>query len=106
MDALELARARSLAYHREIARRLREDPGLLDEARARAERWAASAGRSAHLAARWRQLLDRGIASVLEVLEDPGEEAEELRHASPFAGMIDPRARWRIWREVRDGAPP
>jgi hypothetical protein len=33
---------------------------------------------------------------------DPAEGARALRQCSPFAGVIDPRTRWRIWREVRE----
>jgi hypothetical protein len=25
-----------------------------------------------------------------------------MRQSTPFAGVIDPRQRWRIWREVRE----
>jgi hypothetical protein len=32
---------------------------------------------------------------------DESEEARALRQVTPFAGAIDPRTRWRIWREVR-----
>jgi hypothetical protein len=24
-----------------------------------------------------------------------------LRQCTPFAGVVDPRTRWRIWRETR-----
>ena len=35
-------------------------------------------------------------------LVDEGEHARELRQSTPFAGLIDPRARWRLWAEVRE----
>jgi len=33
---------------------------------------------------------------------DPGEHARELRQSTPFAGIIPPRQRWRIWRETSE----
>ena len=46
---------------------------------------------------------DRGLAlgRRYAVDVDLSELAEELRRSSPFAGVLDPRERWRIWRETR-----
>jgi hypothetical protein len=35
-------------------------------------------------------------------LVDPGESARALRQCSPFAGVVDSRTRWSIWRAVRE----
>ena len=102
MDSERLSKQRSLAFHRAIAARLRADPRLLEEARVRLERWGKRGSRSTHLIDRWGEILSGDLHDLLDLLEDPGDEATELRHASPFAGMLDPRERWRIWREVRD----
>jgi hypothetical protein len=34
-------------------------------------------------------------------LVERSEAADALRQVTPFAGVIDPRARWQIWRDVR-----
>ncbi|MBI4864694.1 MAG: hypothetical protein HY815_31230 [Candidatus Riflebacteria bacterium] len=96
-----LAEERSLAYHRAVVLRLPADPGLLARARSRVEQWLKLGGRSAEYARRWREILDRPLADILAVLTDEGEEAKALRQATPFAGAIDPRERWRLWREVK-----
>jgi hypothetical protein len=96
----ELAEARSLAIHRLVAERLREDPGLVEPARVRVAAWLADGSVHRAYAEAWRGLLSGPLARLLEVLVDPGEGARALRQCSPFAGVIDPRTRWRIWREV------
>ena len=102
MDSERLSKQRSLAFHKAIAARLRADPSLLEEARVRLDRWAKRGSRSTHLIDRWGEILSHDLGDLLDLLEDPGDEATGLRHASPFAGMLDPKERWRIWREVRD----
>ena len=101
MNLHELAEERSLAYHRAVADRLREAPELVDRARSRVDAWIAEGGRSRHHAARWRELLDLPVDELVSFMVDAGEEARELRQSTPFAGFIDARERWRIWREVR-----
>ena len=59
MDPHRLAEERSVAYHREIAERLTDEPGLLDEARARVEGWIAVAATPPYYARRWREILDQ-----------------------------------------------
>lgn len=49
-------KARSLAAHRLIAERLRADPSLLEQARARVEGWLGEGGARSYAAA-WRELL-------------------------------------------------
>lgn len=98
-----LAEERSLAFHRAVAEKIRVEPALLDVVRQRVAVTLAAGGRSAALAGDWREVLSRPLDDILEFLVDEGEKATELRQATPFAGIIDPRARWRIWRAVRDG---
>ncbi len=100
MDAHRIAEARSLAYHLEVAGRLATRPELLERARDRVQAWLAD-GRSPWYAARWQAILAQGTDAVVRILVDPGEDATALRQASPFAGVLSPRERWRLWREVR-----
>lgn len=106
MDPHRLAEERSLAYHRAVAARLREQPDLLGLARQRVDAWIAGGGRSAPHARAWKSLLDGPREVLLAFLVDEGERARELRQSTPFAGFIDPRERWRIWREVREATEP
>lgn len=101
MDAHRLAEERSLAYHRAIADRLSADPSLLKRARTRVRRWLDTGEVASRWAQKWEAVLSRSVDDVRAFLVDEGEEARALRQVTPFAGAIDPRTRWRIWREVR-----
>jgi hypothetical protein len=100
MNLHRLAEERSLAYHRAVAERLRREPGLLGVARARVAAWLAE-GRSPYYARRWSEALAGPLEAVIALMVDEGEAARAMRQATPFAGMLDPRERWRIWRDVR-----
>ena len=102
MDDLHgLAEERSLAYHRRVAELLPARPDLIATARARAQEWAASGERHARYAQEWLRLLATPLEQLLAQLVDPSQHGRDLRQATPFAGAIDPRERWRIWRDVR-----
>jgi hypothetical protein len=101
MDPHRLAEQRSLAYHRAIARRLVGEPALLERARARVAAWLAE-GHSPFYARAWGQVLSEPAETISRFLVSSTEEARALRQATPFAGALGPRERWRIWREVRD----
>ena len=92
---------RSLALHEAVAERLRDDPAVLDRARARLEEWIARGGRAAPLLVRWRAVLAGSPEQVASFLTDRSEEAAWLRSASPFAGVLDTRTRLAILRRLR-----
>ncbi len=97
-----LAEERSLALHREVVARARRDPRVLEEARARVKEWLAAGEPARAYALAWAEILARPAEAIFAVLVDEGERARALRQVTPFAGVVDPRTRWRIWREVRD----
>src|SRR5688500_10025773 len=102
MDAHRLCEERSLALHAEVAARLRRDPHLLAGVRARVEGWLSGIGPThPRYAAAWRALLATDPDATCAALVDPGERMRAMRQCTPFAGIVDPRTRWRIWREVR-----
>ena len=101
MNAHRLAEERSLALHRAIAHRLAGDPAILDCARARVQRWIETGEVHPHWAREWQSVLSHSVEEIGASLLDVSERACALRQVTPFAGAIDPRARWRIWREVR-----
>lgn len=102
MKGHRLAEERSLALHRAIASRLAADPSLVERARARVRLWLET-GEVAHPYARaWEDVLSRSLSEICAFLVDEGEHARALRQVTPFAGVIDPRTRWRIWRQVRE----
>lgn len=102
MSLHRLAEERSLAYHRVVADRIRNDPRLLDSVRARLHEWIGRGDRSSSYAAEWLRIVDLPVPELLEFLVDPGEHARELRQSTPFAGFLAPKERWRLWAEVRE----
>jgi hypothetical protein len=92
------AQARSRAYHRVVAGRLRKP--MVDEARHVLVRWRQQGRIDEHYAERWEQLLKRPLPEIRRALADDGEEADDLRQNSPFAGMLSEPERRRIVREV------
>jgi hypothetical protein len=101
MDLHRLAEERSLAYHRRVATLLPQRPDLFAKAKQRAQTWATSGESHSPYAERWLALLEGRIEALLAALVDPSERARALRQATPFAGALDPRERWTLWKEVR-----
>lgn len=100
------AELRSLALHREIAARIAADPTLLGPARRRVAGWLAAGGPSREYAAAWQALLDGSGEVLLAALRADDERSRDLRQATPFAYVVPPRERWRIWRAVPDDEEP
>lgn len=101
MDLHRLAEARSLAIHREIAEQLLCDRSILDRARDTLRRWSSDGRIALEYATQWEAWLSRSPEDVAVLLADQSEQACALRQNSPFVGVVDPRRRWAIWRDVR-----
>ena len=93
-----LAEMRSLALHREVARRVREDPGLVLHAREKVKRWSADDRMPPAYAEEWLRALEGTIDALCDLLVNEGEHARALRQVTPFSFVVSPRDRWRIWR--------
>ena len=90
---------RSLALHRAIAQRLEEAPEpTLRRARRTLERMSRQHPAAHPLLSRWRRVLQCPIAAILEVLVDPRASARELRHVTPFAGILTAPERASVYR--------
>lgn len=103
MDRCALHTERSIALHAAVAAKLLGQPVLIERARAKLSQWLAAGGRSSPLWRRWGEILDRPLDEVCAFLVERSEEADWLRKASPFAGILTPQERWRILRETRAG---
>jgi transcriptional regulator with XRE-family HTH domain len=91
---------RSLALHRAIAVRLREEPTrVIAQARQTLERMLERTGDSSHPIREWSVLLDRPLEALLPLLTDPSPWARELRHVTPFAGILSAPERAQVYRE-------
>jgi hypothetical protein len=99
---------RSLALHREIARRIRRNPALLSSVRERLIKDIRSGRFSISLTDAMQEWLDllnsNSVEQVLELLVDDGENARRLRQSTPFAGILTQEERRRIL-EKHESAP-
>lgn len=102
---------RSLALHEAVARRLEAEPvRVLAKARANLRRMRDANPGAASIMREWEVLLDRPIEDLVALLEDPGLRARELRHATPFAGVLTAPERTQVYNrfaadELRRGQP-
>ena len=88
-----------LASHRSVQPLF--DAAILDLARKRVRGWMAEYPNRPYVQ-QWARILEGTAESVASFLVDRSELAQELRQSSPFAGVLQPRERWRIWRETGD----
>jgi transcriptional regulator with XRE-family HTH domain len=90
---------RSLAVHRAIAERLKEDPeAVLRRARRTLARMSRQHPHARRLLSIWRGILDRPVTEIADVLADPRPLARELRHVTPFAGVLTAQERADVYR--------
>ncbi len=92
---------RSLMMHALIARKLQRDPRLLAVAERNIRRWTQGRKVARGPLSEWRRVLRRPLPEVLAFITDPGEEATRLRQSSPFAGMLRPAERKRLFDASR-----
>jgi hypothetical protein len=96
MDRHALAEERSLAMHRAVPEKLRADPALVERARLRVAGWREDGSVHEAYIAAWEAALGLPLDQLCAQLVDEGEPARALRQVSPFAGVLDPRERWRV----------
>ncbi len=88
----------------EVLRRLEVDPAsVLETGRQNLARMVAADryGHADRLLGRWVDLIDAGADPVARALVDWSEDADELRSAMPFAGVVSEAARQRALAAAR-----
>jgi transcriptional regulator with XRE-family HTH domain len=94
---------RSLRLHRAIARRLRESPdAVLAQARLCLANMMARQEELSLPLREWSVLLERPLEALLPLLTDPDPWARELRHVTPFAGVLTAAERAEVYRAFAD----
>ncbi|MBN2059985.1 MAG: hypothetical protein JW882_06160 [Deltaproteobacteria bacterium] len=93
---------RSIALHREIARRIYSTPALIRIAKRNIESWAERNGETP-IFNEWREILDRPLDEIIEVLVSVNERGRRLRQSSPFCGILTPQERWKIYESFTTG---
>lgn len=98
VQALTREDRRSLALHAAIADKLRSDPfAVRQQARRTLRLMRRTHPNASAIFDRWAFLLDLPDEYLLEVLLDPRPLARELRHATPFAGVVNAEERRRVY---------
>lgn len=94
---------RSLKLHMAIAERLIENPaGVLRRARRNLRHMREQHPDAGDLLGEWKRILERSPAEIVEVLTDPGIRARDLRQVTPFAGVLSPGERARLYAQFRE----
>jgi hypothetical protein len=83
--------------HRAIAQKLQAEPELLAIAFDNLKRWMAGPGHSRPYFEEWLQILAHPLEDVLALMVEDSERMTALRQCTPFAGVLTPRERWKIY---------
>lgn len=94
---------RSLALHTLVARKVLENPALLDTARENLRRWQATPGSPLPALAEWDQILSGSVDQIARFLTERSENATRLRQSSPFAGILTETERLAIYESHAAG---
>lgn len=94
--------ARSRALHRAVAEKIRSRPELMAVARQNLDRWIAQEeqhGQVSRGLLDWKRIFETHTTEqILNLLCEQSEEADRLRHATPFAGILTEEEREAIYR--------
>jgi len=94
---------RSRALHLAIASKIRGNPGLIDIARQNLQRWLSDERAHGQVSAgllEWQKILQRAtVNEIVQLLSDSSEEADRLRHATPFCGILTEAERQSIYQQ-------
>jgi len=93
---------RSLALHERIAIRLLERPeSTMERARANLSHMARRHPHAQGLLNEWGAILEQPIDIIAELMTDPSPRFRELRHITPFAGVLNQKERAEVYKEWR-----
>ncbi len=94
--------ARSLALHCKIAQKISNERSLRDIPRRNLERWSnRTSGEPPKFITEWQDILGEPWPQVSAFITSCSEEAIRLRQSSPFAGVLNPQERKRIYEAFR-----
>ena len=99
---------RSIALHRAVAERIRGNPKLMEEAIINLQRYLkqsfSDSRKPISPLVEWQELLEnQSLEEILDFIVSDSERAKRLRQSSPFAGILTPQERWRIYEAYRPG---
>jgi len=89
---------RSIALHKAIAKKLRNNPGLWEIPKNNMVKWKKKNGQLAPALIEWQHILNtKPKEQILSILESSSEESVRLRSSSPFTGILNENERKRIF---------
>jgi hypothetical protein len=89
---------RSIALHQAIAAKIQRQPELMKIAIDNLDRWAQTSVRSNTYFTEWRNILTTlNLNQILNLLVEDSERMTSLRQSTPFAGILTPKERWKIY---------
>ncbi len=99
---------RSIALHLAVAERIRGNPKLMEEAIINLQRYLKQSLSDSRKPicplVEWQELLEnQSLEEILDFMVSDSERARRLRQSSPFAGILTPQERWRIYEAYRPG---
>jgi len=100
---------RSLALHEAVVGHLLESPDtVVARARKTLGRMQQRHPHAWPLLDEWKVLLRLPIPHLVDILRDPGPRARELRHTSPFAGVLSAAERTQVLKgfAIAEGRRP
>ena len=95
--------ARSLALHCKIAHKINKDPSLLEIPERNLRRWSQKtpSEQTPQPIKEWQQILAQPWPNVAAFIISCTDKAFRLRQSSPFAGVLSPQERKRIYDAFR-----
>ena len=91
---------RSLFLHQVIVEKLLHSPEVvLSRAQQNLQRMLVQHPDASVLLEEWERILDRPIDNIVDEMVDPRQHARELRHVTPFAGVLSTAERTHTYRK-------
>lgn len=91
---------RSLALHRLLTEKIRQDPALFENVKRTLAHWRKTVcANSQPYLEEWQRLVDLGTEECLAVATEDSERANAMRQASPFCGILTNEERWEFLLE-------
>ena len=98
MNLQQRSDERSIALHREIAKKLRSNPSLWDIPKKNIVKWKKMKGRFTPAFLEWEHILSKNTKEqILSILEGDSEYSIRLRSSSPFTGILSENERKTIF---------
>lgn len=103
----EMLDQRSIEMHRLIADKIRQDPRLIDTAKATLARWKEIAQRDPpeECIVEWEVILSQPLDDVLQFIVSSSEKAKQLRQSNPFPGVLNNKERATFRRQWQETHP-